>query len=140
MLCKRCLNLPGEYMNPIKPDTLQSTRPLTRIIQHRFSRSTKGRGSDQAIHVQGRALQSVTAPGLDAKINDPLVIPFFPIFRRISERRKRLPGVEPRRCRGSTYSELHLGAEGQTVAFIARGSDSVIEAVKVDPQVVIQII
>ena len=22
MLCKRCLNLSGEYMNPIKPDTL----------------------------------------------------------------------------------------------------------------------
>ena len=24
MLYKRCLNLSGEYMNPIKPDTLQS--------------------------------------------------------------------------------------------------------------------
>ena len=22
MLCKRCLNLSGEYINPIKPDTL----------------------------------------------------------------------------------------------------------------------
>ena len=26
MLCKRCLNLSGEYINPIKPDTLQELR------------------------------------------------------------------------------------------------------------------
>ena len=31
MLCKRCLNLSGEYMKPIKPDTLQgiSARSLS---------------------------------------------------------------------------------------------------------------
>ena len=26
MLYKRCLNLSGEYMNPIKPDTLQARK------------------------------------------------------------------------------------------------------------------
>ena len=38
------------------------------------------------------------------------------------------------------FSELHLRAEGQPIAFISGGSDSVIEAIKVDPQIVIQII
>ena len=36
--------------------------------------------------------------------------------------------------------KLHLRAEGQPVAFIPRGSEPVIEAFKVDPDIVIQTI